>query len=128
LPEALHKEVVQCDYLQVDSCAGSQKEREDSPGLPGPRSGLLYVDYHPSRSRDGPSTRLAGYVGALQTDGYAVYPSAFGSNPQITLYGCWAHARCYFYKARNIAPVKELARQALKRINGLYKVEYRWRL
>ena len=33
LPEALHKEVVQCDYLQVDSCAGSQKEREDPPGL-----------------------------------------------------------------------------------------------
>jgi len=48
LPEALHKEVVQCDYLQVDSHAGSQKEREGPPGLslgvPAPRSELLYVD------------------------------------------------------------------------------------
>jgi len=115
-------------YLQVDSCAGSQKEREDPPGLPGPRSGLLYVDYHPSRSRDGPLTQLAGYAGALQTDGHAVYQSAFGSNPQVTLYGCWAHVRRYFYKVRDVAPVKERVRQALRRINGLYEVEYRWRV
>jgi len=127
LPEALHKEVIQCDYLQIDSVQGRKKKGKTHRVYLAPRAGLLYVDYHPSRSRDGPSTRLAGYAGALQTDGYAVYQSAFGSNPQITLYGCWAHACRYFYKARDIAPVKELARQALRRIHGLYKVERRLR-
>jgi len=110
LPEALHKEVIQCDYLQIDSSAGSQKEREDS-------SGLLYVGYHPSCSR----SWLASYAGALQTDGYAIYRSAFGSNPKITLYECWAHARRYFYGIREIAPAKELAYQALKQIVGFMR-------
>ena len=63
---------------------------------------------------------LADFRGALQTDGYVVY-DIFDTHTQITTYGCWSHARRYFFKAR--ATQKVWAAFVLKRIRQLYAVE-----
>jgi len=63
---------------------------------------------------------LSSFEGALQTDGYAVYDE-YDTYPEITRYGCWAHARRYFHQAMDNAP--ELAEGALKEIRRLYDIE-----
>ena len=85
-----------------------------------PLSGLVVVDYEPGRGRDGPTAWLANYRGALQSDGYRVYED-FDEKPGITTYGCWAHARRYFFEA--LENECEAATYALSEIQKLYEIE-----
>ena len=50
---------------------------------------VLY-EYQSSHGAKHPIEFLAGYEGYLHTDGYAVY---YDLGTEITLVGCWAHAR-----------------------------------
>ena len=84
---------------------------------------VLY-DYQTTRSSKHPRRFLEGYKGKMHVDGYKGYDGL--SN--ITLSGCWAHARRYFDEAQKSAPKKTsglltLAEQALQKIGALYKIE-----
>jgi transposase len=85
-----------------------------------PLSGLVVMDYREGRSRDGPAAWLGGFHGALQSDGYAAY-EAFDQLPAMTTYGCWAHARRYFFEAKDSSP--DEAAYALAEIGKLYEIE-----
>lgn len=62
--------------------------------------GDVVFEWHISRSREGPREFLKAFKGKLQTDGYGVYESlARERGKELTLVGCWAHARRGFHEA-----------------------------
>jgi transposase len=71
---------------------------------------------------------LAGYSGAVMTDGYEGYDVACRENDILRL-GCWAHARRRFVEAQRLQPKGKSGKadQALALINGLYAIERRFR-
>ena len=83
-------------------------------------NGLVVMDYQKGRGRAGPEKWLAGYEGALQTDGYRVYDEFFAKDA-ITGHGCMAHARRYFFEAKGSDP--EWADYALTEIRKLFAIE-----
>jgi len=128
LYQALVEEALKSGYIQADETP-IQVQDEQKQGTThrgyywvyhAPLGGLVLVDYQPGRGRDGPKDLLDGYQGALQSDGYAVY-DAYDARRGITSYGCWAHARRYFYEALGNAP--DLAAHAIEEIGRLYEVE-----
>lgn len=88
---------------------------------------VVLYDYSPTRSGDVPKTLLDGYSGLLQTDGYAGYHGVMNDN-NITLFGCWAHARRKFdvvIKANKgiKGAKKSKAERAMSDIRQLYRIE-----
>ena len=81
---------------------------------------LVLFDYRKGRGREGPTELLKDFQGHLQTDGYAVY-DMYEKSPRITLMGCMAHARRYFFEAKN----NDLKRANwfLVEVQKLYKIE-----
>ena len=77
-----------------------------------------------SRSREGPEEFLKNFRGKLQTDGYAAYESLAKARGDLTLVGCWAHARRGFHEA--LAETK-LAAWFVRQIGLLYAVEKKLR-
>jgi transposase len=63
----------------------------------------------------------ADFQGTIQCDGYAAYPSFAKQRENITLAGCWAHARRTFHEALEYAP--QQAGWILRQIRALYRVE-----
>jgi hypothetical protein len=63
---------------------------------------VVIYDYQPGRGHEHPETFLAGYAGYLQCDGYRAY----GCLENVTLSGCWAHARRKFNDALIAQPKK----------------------
>lgn len=83
---------------------------------------LVWFDYTPSRSRDGPAEVLQGYQGYLQADAFGGYDGIYaGSQGQIVEVACWAHARRKFFEARGTDRLR--AETALAFIGRLYDVE-----
>ena len=83
--------------------------------------------YHtPSRAFKEVQTLLSSYSGYLQSDGYNVYEKLAKEYPEITLVGCWAHARRKFKDAEKGGNAPE-AKEALRYIRALYHVETRIR-
>lgn len=61
---------------------------------------LVLLDYQKTRGYNGVKGMLEdGFVGFLQTDGYAVYEKLAKTNEQVIHVACWAHARREFEKA-----------------------------
>jgi transposase len=84
----------------------------------------ICYDFTTSHSRDGPQNFLQDFQGYLQGDGYPGYTEiARQSKGRIEHAGCWSHARRYFDRARNSAPI-QLVHEALAYINRLYMVEH----
>lgn len=83
----------------------------------------VVFDYTPNRSRAGPQQWLGDYRGFLQCDAYAGYDELFRQQSDLIEVGCWAHARRYFFEAKESEPVQ--ARLALLTIGKLYDVERR---
>ena len=95
------------DYLQADETP----VRYLDPDVKGKsQQGWLWTYSHPqgdvvfewkvSRSREGPREFLKDFRGKLQTDGYGVYESlARERGGDLTLIGCWAHARRGLHEA-----------------------------
>src|SRR5690606_19104446 len=106
LYEALKKEVIESGYVQADETPIAVQDRDKQGSTHrgyywvyhAPAEGLVLMDYQMGRGRDGPGEMLSGFEGVLQSDGYAVY-EAYDRHPGITLCGCWAHARRYFFEA-----------------------------
>lgn len=59
----------------------------------------MFFEWRVSRSREGPERFLKNFCGKLQTDGYGVYESLAKSRNDLTLVGCWAHARRGLHEA-----------------------------
>ncbi len=128
------------DYLQADETR-IQVLKEDGKvatsdkwmwlvrGGPPDRPVVLF-HYDASRSEDVPLRLLDGFVGVLQTDGYAGYNKVCRDNP-ITRIGCWDHARRKFVEASKAAPAKKKGEKvskadvAIGKIRKLYTIEER---
>lgn len=128
LYEALQKEVLASDYLHADETPikvlDKDKKGETHRGYywvyHNSLQDILFFDYQPGRGREGPDSILKDFRGHLQTDGYAGY-NHFGSQKDITLLHCMAHARRKFVEAR----LNDQARAdyVLEHIQQLYAIE-----
>jgi transposase len=93
---------------------------------------IVLYDYQPTRKGDHPKHFLAGFSGYLHVDGYAGYNKLIDSKEEkhnVTLVGCWAHARRKFEEARKalsaVAQVKKEGTifEGLSFIQQLYAIE-----
>ncbi|MCL6616427.1 MAG: IS66 family transposase, partial [Anoxybacillus ayderensis] len=89
-------------------------------GIEGPP--IILYDYQETKAGENPRKFLNGFKGYLQVDGYAGYHKV----PDVTLVGCWAHARREFTNALKSLPagVKSVtATEGLHFCNQLFAVE-----
>ncbi len=81
---------------------------------------IVLFDFCTSRSGKHARRFLEGFQGALMVDDYSGYKSLFTEG--LIELGCWAHARRKFVDLHK-ASGSEIAREAITRIAGLYRVE-----
>lgn len=98
--EVLHADETTVQVLQEPGRAAETKSymwlyRTGRDGPP-----IVLFDYRPTRAGKHPIEFLSGFSGYLQVDGYAGYESI----PNVTLVGCWAHARRGFDEALKALP------------------------
>ena len=138
LGEALHKEVFDSSYLQVDETIMKvlsemhqrpKAKKKEPPGKThkgyfwsyyAHKEKLCWFEYCTGRGKEHPEMALDGYQGIIQTDGYAAY-NQFAQSKVIDLMGCLAHVRRKFFEAK--ANDKQNAEKALSFIQKLYAIE-----
>ena len=128
LYDALKKQLLQSDYLQVDESPlkvlDRNKKGKTHKGYQwvyhAPYMGLVLFNYRKGRGKHGPKQMLSQYAGYLQCDGYQVYDK-IGARQNITLVGCVAHARRKFYEA--IPTDKQNSEHVLGLIQKIYALE-----
>jgi transposase len=90
-------------------------------GIEGPP--IIIYDYQETRAGENPKKFLNGFQGYLQVDGYAGYHKV----PNVTLVGCWAHARRGFTDALKSLPASSAkpttATEGLNFCNQLFATE-----
>jgi transposase len=104
-------------YLDPDVKGKSQQGYLWTYSRPG---GDVLFEWRVSRSREGPQEFLKNFRGKLQTDGYSAYESLAKERDDLTLIGCWAHARRGFHEALTES---KLAAWFVRQIGLLYAVE-----
>jgi len=77
--------------------------------------------FSPSRKMQHIEEQLGDFKGTLLTDGYKAYEQFKKKQPSLTHAQCWAHARRYFEKAKDMEP--EMVAIALAYIARLYAIE-----
>lgn len=82
--------------------------------------------YTPTRAFKEVEALLKSFSGHLQIDGYSAYGKLSRTYPEITLVGCWAHARRKFVDAEKGGNAPE-GTEALRYIRALYRIEARIR-
>ena len=91
-----------------------------------PRDGPWTVfDFTITREADGPKAFFGGYVGKITCDAYSGYGPLAESGegePQIVLFGCWAHVRRYFFNAYKGGDPK-LGAEFVALVKVLYEIE-----
>jgi transposase len=128
LYDTLVKKVQQSNYLMADETP-IPVQTKDKPGSThkgyhwvyySPVDKLVCFDYRKGRGREGPEKFLGSFRGLLQTDGYVAYDT-YENRDGITLFGCMAHARRKFEKAKD----NDLKRAefVLERMQQLYLIE-----
>ncbi len=128
LYKALRQKVIEADYLQADESPiqvqDSDKKGKTHRGYQwvyhAPLLGLTLFEYQRGRGKNGPKKILDAFSGTLQTDGYEVYDKLIRHRDDIIQAGCMAHARRYFFKAKDTEP---LAETALDFFGQLYLIE-----
>lgn len=85
---------------------------------------IVLYDYQTTRASKHPRRFLSGFKGYLHVDGYAGYNGL----PDITLAGCWAHARRKFDEALKALPAEQrgaavAAKEGLEFCNRLFAIE-----
>jgi len=124
---SIREDLVRGSYLQADE----SPVRFLDPDVKGKsQQGYLWVYSRPggdvlfewrvSRARAGPEEFLKNFRGKLQTDGYSAYESLAKARGDLTLIGCWAHARRGFHEALGET---KLAAWFVYQIGLLYEVE-----
>ena len=129
LYDILRQHILQSEYIQIDESVLPVIDSEKHKARKGYewcvrdaiRGAVMF--YYDRGSRGGKVAReiLGAYKGAVQCDGYDAYDQ-FEKNDNITVYGCWAHARRKFVDALN--EDNRLATEALCFIRKIYKVEF----
>jgi transposase len=98
------------------------------------RSGFMYTDkqivlyeYQKTRNASHPRAFLRDYSGICVTDGYQVYHTAEKELENLTIAGCWVHARRRFDEAQNVLPKparkESMAYLVMKQIQAIYREE-----
>ena len=130
--EALRDEVRRAAYLQIDETPVNYL----NPGSGKCGRGYLWVykipkrsvlfEWHTGRGADCLRKMLVGFEGFVQSDGYGAYDSFRRTHGKgkITAVACMAHARRYFYEARNES---KTAQEIVDQIVKLYQVETKLR-
>ena len=133
--EQLHKELLKRDVLHADETTlqvlhePGKKPQSDSYMWLYRTSGdtgkpIVLYEYQPGRGAKHPKEFLSGYKGYLHTDGYAGYHDL---GEDITVVGCWAHARRKFDEAVKSLPKGKAkgssASQGLTYCNLLFGIE-----
>ena len=133
--EQLHKELLKRDVLHADETTlqvlhePGKKPQTDSYMWLYRTSGdtdkpIVLYEYQPGRGAKHPKEFLAGFKGYLHTDGYAGYHNL---PEDITVVGCWAHARRKFDEAVKSLPKGKAkgssAPQGLAYCNLLFEIE-----
>lgn len=95
----MYKHLLQQDILHADETTLQVLSEPDRPAKSNSymwlyRTGresspIILYDYQQTRASKHPRRFLAEYNGYLHVDGYAGYNGI----PNVTLVGCWAHAR-----------------------------------
>ncbi|MCA1838039.1 MAG: IS66 family transposase [Actinobacteria bacterium] len=130
--EEMRKGLMASGYLQADETPIRYLD-PDRPGKA--QMGYLWTyskpgldvifEWQTSRSKEAPAKFLKDFNGYLQTDAYGVYTSlAKDRGGEVTLVGCWAHAR------RNFVEALEEDRRVgwfVRQIGHLYGVEKKLR-
>ena len=97
-----------------------------SGGMENKRHIILY-EYQKTRNASHPLKFLKDYKGVCVTDGYQVYHTAERELEDVTIAGCWVHARRYFDQALKVIPKKIRSRSlgylVLKQIQAIYREE-----
>lgn len=127
--ELLRLIVINQKYLQVGEIPIKVLDRDHKKGIHkgymwlyhAPVDRLVLFDYRRCRDQSGHKEMLADFRGIIQTDGYKVYDSLFGSHPDIHLTFCMAHARRKFVDA--VTDDEEQANYVLDEIQKLYLLE-----
>lgn len=137
LYERMHTLLVTGDHLHADETPvqvlrepGRKAEQESYMWLY--RSGrtdrsIVLYEYQPGRKGEYPRDFLSGFQGYLQVDGYAGYHKV----KNVTLVGCWAHARRGFTDALKALPEGAKAegtkaQEGLDFCNRLFALERQW--
>ena len=98
------------------------------------RSGHMYLEkqiilyeYQKTRNASHPREFLKGYSGICVTDGYQVYHTLEKEYEELTIAGCWVHARRRFDEALTVLPkavrTKSVAYLIMKQIQAIYREE-----
>ena len=84
---------------------------------------IVLYDYQPNRKAENAENFLKEFKGFLHTDGYKAYRGI----DDVTIVGCWAHARRRFCEALEVLPEAQrkdsVAETALEYCGKLYAVE-----
>lgn len=85
---------------------------------------IILYEYQTTRASKHPVKFLKGFKGYLHADGYAGYESI----PDITLVGCWAHARRKFVEASKAMPtpkqtIQTPTQEGIDFCNRLFAIE-----
>ena len=134
LYDRLRRHLLERDILQADETT-LQVLREDGraaesqsymwmyrTGRDGPP--IVLFDYKTTRAGKHPKKFLSGFKGYLQVDGYSGYDVL----ADVTLVGCWAHARRKFDEALRVLPADKraspsVAMEGLSFCNRLFAIE-----
>ena len=128
LYDILRQHILQSEYIQIDESVLPVIDSEKHKARKGYewcvrdaiRGAVMFYYDRGSRGSKVAREILGAYKGAVQCDGYDAYDQ-FEKNDNITVYGCWAHARRKFVDALN--ENNRLATEALCFIRKIYKVE-----
>jgi len=132
--DRLHEHLLKRDILHADETTlqvlrepGRAAETQSylwlyRTGRDGPP--IILYEYQTTRASKHPRRFLSGFKGYLHVDGYAGYNDL----PDVTLVGCWAHARRKFDEALKALPDSKrsaavAAREGLEFCNRLFAIE-----
>jgi transposase len=133
LVAAMLPTLMACDYWHMDETRLQVLEEEGRTAqqlswvwLRATGHGIPVILFEYSQSRGGQTAAqlLDGFTGYLQCDALGSYAVAAG--PQVTLVGCWTHARRKFdavVKAARKGKPPPLALQAMAYIRRLYQID-----
>ncbi|MFD1068296.1 IS66 family transposase, partial [Oceanobacillus locisalsi] len=132
--EAMHTHLTQQDVIHADETTVQVLSEPDRPATSKSymwlyRTGresnpIILYDYQQTRASKHPRRFLTDYTGYIHVDGYAGYNGL----PNVTLVGCWAHARRKFTEALQALPEaaktnKVKAEEGLDFCNQLFQIE-----
>lgn len=126
----LKRDILQADETRVQVLHEEGRKAKDESYMWLYRTGnedppIVLFDYRTGRGSGHPKQFLKGFKGYLQVDGYSAY-DALPSD--ITIVGCWAHARRKFDEALKVMPVEKRASpsvsmEGLSFCNKLFEIE-----